>query len=260
MKCNYYTIAIFLIFFNGFGHAQIIVTDDFVPSHMNREEDLKGNLVRYFEVKKCAFIDSISERQYADAIGSVIISRDSTYTNSKWRILSAYSLYDRDSLVFFTMTNPRFIPGSIKIAYIPSRNKYYLLGNISDNDLNSLLNSEWFSIADDSDILRYCRLITILKHPSSYIKFIADIKELLLESLTLRNGFSLSQVSPFTNIKVTLPSIEKSAESVKISYYFVEDEDINKATVILSGSNITTYQEENIGKIPYWHGLYFIRY
>jgi len=221
-------------------------------------EELKSNLTRYFRVEKCEFADSLIRQEFTDTIGAMITTLDSTYKGLRWQIRSAYSLYDDHKIVLITVNDPNYIHFSTKWAYNVPQKKFYLLGAISNDDLNSLFATEQFSMSNDGGLLKYCQLITLLKHPNTNVMFIADIKQLLLESITERfSGYDINEAAQYTDIKLDLPTINKSSDGTESSYFVANQDDILRVDIRLKGQTILDYKETKIAQVPHWYGYDF---
>jgi hypothetical protein len=161
-----------------------------------------------------------------------------------------------ENSIFINLMDPDRNEYGIKFIYDKNQNKYSLVGNLSLEDLNNLFSNYTFDLEYDRDALQICRYITIFKHPNIYVRFIADIKELLLEAVAGNPYpyYNLDTINQFLDIKIELPEIIRDNDNTIISYYFARHDYITKATARFKGNTLTDYKEENIAEVLFWYG------
>jgi hypothetical protein len=220
-------------------------------------QELKGNLMDCFFVLNCEFADSLSRQNTIATLGKRISDTDSQYAQTEWQLLKPFSVGGHNNIVFYTVPNPHYVHSTFKFVYNIKQNNYYNLRGISVDSLNALLDTEDFHLVYDGEILSYCKFVTILMYPDNYIKFIADIKQLLLDavSMELYSYYDLDKIIDFYKIKVELPSITHDGNLINIFYFAANGDDIVKIKMTLKGKKILGYKEEKIGEVPYWYGF-----
>jgi hypothetical protein len=131
------------------------------------------------------------------------------------------------------------------------------LGKASIDDLMQMLETENLNLSTDAQILHFCRLITLLKHPGNYVYFVADIKQLMLEAVS-RAGvpfYDLKTVKRFKDIKINMPTIDRDGKDIKVKYYAALYDKVYEIKATISDGKMIAYAEQAIGIIPNWNGV-----
>jgi hypothetical protein len=205
--------------------------------------------------------------------GNVIGKAIPSYENiSKWTIWALYCMEQHKDIQFLMIPNPHNPDQRFTVARNKVQNRYYLLGGKDVDMINNLLGSEEFYLYSDRAILAYCWLITSLRNPSSNIRFISSIKEILVEAIFIDPIIhDLSKVSKYKNDVVELPTIKRSwrkgtydpleakkmeigIDTVSVEFFMAKDTDIVEVHISLSGPKIIDYEEIKVTKTTNWYG------
>lgn len=225
-----------------------------------KSQELKSNLQYVTNVYDCSFSDTTFRDSVANILGGKIIERMPEYAQSKklkWTIKNCYIIKEFRNLVFINVPNPVYLGYSFKFIYDRNQDKFYFPGDLSIEEINTYFVDYKPILTDDREALLGCWFISILKHPNSYVRFIGDIKELLLEAVTGTSYryYDLESIKPFLNIKIELPVIYRDNDNTVVSYYFAEHDNVMKATVKFKGETIIDYSEKEIAEVPLWYGF-----
>jgi hypothetical protein len=264
MKIQRFIILIILItgIFSGSTGAQIIVSEN-KSSQLGDlarvGQELTSNLQYFSSVYECTVGDSLFRDSLALILGKKVMEQKPElleYDNLQWVIRNSYAIGRYKNFFILNLQDPEYNQFSYKFLYNKAQDEYYLLGHISVKEINSIFSTEKPLLRDDQEILLFCWFITAFKHSSVYVRFIGDIKELLLEAVTgpRFKYYDLEGIKPFLHIEVELPIIIKEKDDIFISYYFAKHDQIMKAIVKFKGSSIISYEEEKIGEVPMWYG------
>jgi hypothetical protein len=253
-------ISLILQVNSGNVYPRIEVTDQLTPRLTIRQSalsELQANLALYFTVKECRFLNSANQDSVAALLGKMITESDTGYAEAEWHIFSTYMLKGCDDILFLTVHDPVWIGRAFAFAYSVPQRRYYKLNGIDSSNIMDLLSNCPSDLESDGDIINFCRVMTLMKHARSYIRFIGDIKQLLLESVSLLPfaSYDLESIRGFVDIPVELPTIRRNGDTVTAVYYSAIDDLIVKCSAVFEESNLISYGEEEVGIVPNWYGL-----
>jgi hypothetical protein len=230
------------------------------------------NLAQFKCMFKVRFPDSTEDSKIEAEAGKAIASRLSGFEEvDKWWIWAAYSMKEYRNIIFLMVPHPRILDHRYTVAWNRSLNKYYLLGTNDIETYNSLLSSENFNLYSDFQFLKFCWLITSLRNPSSNIRFISSIKEVLVEAIFTYPIFNdLSQISHVKEDIVKLPSVDRTwqegpfdprklramvpdVDTVKVKFFMAKDSDIVNVIMTMSGQKVIKYEEDKVGETIDWY-------
>lgn len=244
---------------SALSHAQI--TTQYDSQHrlnpvFGPGNELKANLSEHFGIYKCAFDDTIFEREIDELFCAEIAKLKPEYAGVSCDIKDLFAIEPLRHIVFLIVPDPENFHFSISFGYNIVQKRQYLLGKASVRELMQMLETESFHLYTDGEILEYCRLITLLKHPGNYVRFIADVKQLMLEAAGRKAAYyDLERVKQFRNIKIDMPTIKREGRDIKVTYYAAEYDKVLKITATIADERVREYTEKEVGKFPYWYGL-----
>jgi hypothetical protein len=224
----------------------------------------------YFCINERQFSDSVELDNLEKRIGNEVFAGDSAYQNARFKVFYAYSLAKLDDVIFLNVYDPviQHYGFSITLVYNSKFNKTYLLGNMTNNDINKLLDGYLKDDTLDYKIIDYCRLFAILHYPGEPIRFISSIEEILLEavytdpilfslgkdSTAKSRGSFPENVNQWNNVKIGLPTIEKSNSGIMVSFYMAKTDKIYKITMKIMNGEVIEFKEDFITATLGWYG------
>ena len=218
------------------------------------------NLLTKYCVTTYQVSDSSSERYFKQKIGEMMSSKDQKYKDVAWQIREAYSISDYKDIFFFSISRPIHNvdpPPEIlfDVAFNQTQSRMYLLNGISIDDIDQLFSTEELSLNTDSQILHFCWLSTLLRHPAFNIRFISSIEELLTEAISTEPVFfNLENVIQYEKIKIEMPSIIKNEGIIKATFTMALEDEIREVSISIKNNKIIDYRDNKIAETLEWYG------
>jgi hypothetical protein len=221
--------------------------------------EMEINLSNQFCLVYGSFKDSVQMISTWKEIAALLAEWDSSWSKSAPRFGPIFAIRDIPEIIFFLLPSSDYPMRYASVAYNALQKKYYILNDIDTKGVSSLLGTMKNEPKWDGEILRFCRLIAILRNPGDNIAFISSINELITAAVMRTVATTdLAGAESYKNIKVDLPSISRSEESTEVKFYFAKSRDIIQATFKLKGIKLLDYSENTVGNMPHWYP--YLRY
>jgi hypothetical protein len=256
-KCISYLKIVFLLAFLYLPLSAEIRFTDYTNgscyNHSNIADWPGKNLADYYCIIACDFDDTLEFQNILKMIGQTIYNKYPELPglkDAKYSIMFCYAIEDYENIIIFGIPNPVSVDGGFDVAWNRKLNKYYVLNDITTNELNDLLSSEKFSFYTEFEILRYCVLISCLQWPYSPIKLLSSTQDLMLTSVLNNPIHSLDFMKKYKNVTVEMPEITQNGNDWIAIYYFAVGEAVVKIRMEYKKGQISEYNETKVAIIP----------
>jgi hypothetical protein len=211
-----------------------------------------SSLMKKITAYDCINLDCSEDSCLATPLDSSLISLlKSNYPNSgTWHFNHIYTIGGYENIRLFWLLYPDDpeLTG-VDVAYNIHEQKYYLLRGIDIKGMNELLGMTHPFFINEPGILRYCWLITFLKNSPNPVIPIASVQDAVLIIFNIATIYDLDYLKPSPELKAELPVIEKTGDTINVTYYMLIQTHITKIGIKLKENKILDYTQEDIGSV-----------
>ena len=241
---------------------------------IHEPDQLFFTLREYYCINERIAEDSAEIQVLEARIGEEVFPNDEKYRKAEYRIWYAYSIAGLDSVIFLIAPDPVRAHYGFLMDFIYSikEDKLYFIWNLDKDKVNTIIGPLSARVGPnyifDSDILKYCRFCSILVNGPVPIRFISSIEELLLEAVfydeaifhldpdsnSQMHFFPDSDVNKWNNIRLGLPTIQRSGDKIDVAYFMAKFDKIYKINLTIKNLIVVDYKQEEIDKTLKWYG------
>ena len=253
-----FVILIGLLFFPFSTYAQNSQSEEdrilkIIEEKYSGSTRLTKSLKMYFKLDSVCNYSELNIVHIASRIIDLAANEFKIDEEMVWEVTAVNKIEIFKNIYLISIWHSKYPDDHIESFYDRSNDQIYILPLGNYNDMNDLISNADLKLNTDFEILRFCRLVTLLNHPSSFVIFISSINELIMEAVYQPLAFySLRDSMNFSDIKVGLPSIIRDGELIRVNFYIARDEDLLKVKISIIEKKIMAYSEDKIGDFPYW--------
>jgi hypothetical protein len=169
---------------------------------------------------------------------------------------SVYFIPELKDVYYFHIVDEEYWHNRLDVLFNKRSGETFILQAMTIEELNTLLGDHELNDAADYDLLRHCRLITLLLYPHVPIRFVSSMNEVYMVAVYRPfSMFNLEDAKYTPGITIELPRIERNEVTVTVSFTIMKGAKLVRLSMIFERLRLKKVNEAEIGEFRDWLGI-----